>query len=253
MLTIGQLAAYAGVTIATVRHYHKVGLLPEPPRDYSGYRRYDADAVVRLIRIHVLASAGVPLARVETLLDAAPDEFAASVRQIDERLRNEARRIQATRKRLAQLTTGDTLALPESVVGYLNRLRRLGVDERYIEHERDAWIMVAAQLPDQIDDMMRGKHRDLDDPDMVRLYELFSQAFDFTPGDPRLVEAADILDRVLTRAADAGELNVDSFDEAFIELMDTTMEQSAPAATELLELLAERGWTGWTHFQRQGD
>ena len=42
MLTIGQLAAYAGVTVRAVRHYHAKGLLPEPQRDHSGYRRYDA-------------------------------------------------------------------------------------------------------------------------------------------------------------------------------------------------------------------
>src|SRR5690606_12679291 len=102
MLTIGQLAAYAGVTVAAVRHYHKVGLLPEPQRDRSGYRSYDADAVVRLNRIHVLASEGVPLSRVDRLLNAEPDEFASSVRDIDRRLREEARRIQDTRKRLAQ-------------------------------------------------------------------------------------------------------------------------------------------------------
>ena len=48
MLTIGQLAAYAGVTVRTVRHYHAKGLLPEPARDHSGYRRYDAAAVVAL-------------------------------------------------------------------------------------------------------------------------------------------------------------------------------------------------------------
>lgn len=29
MLTIGQLAAYAGVTVRAVRHYHNIGLLPE--------------------------------------------------------------------------------------------------------------------------------------------------------------------------------------------------------------------------------
>src|SRR5438876_421698 len=33
MLTIGQLAAYAGVTVRAVRHYHQIGLLPEPQRD----------------------------------------------------------------------------------------------------------------------------------------------------------------------------------------------------------------------------
>ena len=44
MLTIGQLAAYAGVTTRAVRHYHQVGLLPEPERDASGYRTYAAPA-----------------------------------------------------------------------------------------------------------------------------------------------------------------------------------------------------------------
>lgn len=143
--------------------------------------------------------------------------------------------------------------MPGSVVGHLDRLRGMGVSEHYIERERDAWIMVAAQLPDRIDAMMEAKHRDLDGPDIVRLYELFSQALGFTPDDPRVVEAADILDRVLTRAAERGELNVEGFDDPFIDLMDTTMAESGPAATRLLELLAERGWKGWTRFERTDD
>jgi len=143
--------------------------------------------------------------------------------------------------------------VPGSVVGHLDRLRGMGVSEHYIERERDAWIMVAAQLPDRIDAMMEAKHRDLDAPDIVRLYELFSQALGFTSDDPRVVEAADILDRVLTRAAERGELNVEGFDDPFIDLMDTTMAESGPAATRLLELLAERGWKGWTRFERTDD
>ena len=39
MLTIGELASYAGVTVRAVRRYHAKGLLPEPERDHSGYRR----------------------------------------------------------------------------------------------------------------------------------------------------------------------------------------------------------------------
>ncbi|HYK31487.1 MAG TPA: MerR family transcriptional regulator, partial [Streptosporangiaceae bacterium] len=50
-LTIGQVADYVGVTIRAIRHYHQRGLLAEPERDYSGYRRYDANAVVDLIKI----------------------------------------------------------------------------------------------------------------------------------------------------------------------------------------------------------
>jgi DNA-binding transcriptional MerR regulator len=70
MITIGQLAAYAGVTIKAVRHYHQRGLLEEPPRDSSGYRRYGARDAIDLLKIKTLASAGVPLARVKDLLAA---------------------------------------------------------------------------------------------------------------------------------------------------------------------------------------
>src|SRR5262245_55642368 len=205
MLTISQLAAYAGVTVRAVRHYHQIGLLPEPERDRSGYRSYGAAAVVRLIRIHTLAAAGVPLARVQELLDASPEEFAGGVREIDKHLRAEIRRLQGTRKRLARLAAGEHLALPQSVVGYLDRLRGLGVEERYIELERDAWIMVAAQDP-HLDAVIAKKHEYLDDPDMVKLYSLVSGALDWPADDPRIVEVADILERLLLRAVEAGEV-----------------------------------------------
>ncbi|MEV1178885.1 MerR family transcriptional regulator, partial [Nonomuraea sp. NPDC049784] len=91
MLTIGELASYAGVTVRAVRHYHAKGLLPEPERDHSGYRRYGAGAVVELIKIRTLAEAGVPLARVRELLQADEEEFAAAVADIDRRLRAEIR------------------------------------------------------------------------------------------------------------------------------------------------------------------
>src|SRR6185369_10370734 len=72
VITIGQLADYAGVTTKTVRVYHAKGLLPEPGRDSSGYRRYTAQHAVELIKIRTLADAGVPLARIRDLR-AAPD------------------------------------------------------------------------------------------------------------------------------------------------------------------------------------
>ena len=250
MLTIGRLAAYAGVTVRAVRHYHKIGLLPEPTRDRSGYRTYDAAAVVRLIRIHTLADAGVPLARVQELLAAGPAEFAGGVDRIDRAMRAEIRRLQGARRRLARLADAEQLALPPSVVGYLDRLRGLGVSDRYIATERDAWVMVAAQVPEQIDAVMAKKHQDLDDPDMLRLYQLISSAFDCPPDDPRVVEVADILERLRFRAMAAGELSTAGLDDQFAALLDATMLESSPAAARLLEILEERGWTGWTRIER---
>ncbi|MFE3256316.1 MerR family transcriptional regulator [Nocardia sp. NPDC059229] len=258
MLTISRLAAYAGVTVRAVRHYHRIGLLPEPERDHSGYRTYDAAAVVRLIRIHALAAAGVPLARVQELLEADPEEFAASVRAIDKELRAEIRRLQGTRERLAKLAAGEQLALPQSVVDYLDRLRGLGVEERYIELERDGWIMIAAQVPDLIDAVIAKKHEELDNPDMVRLYQLVSGALDWSADDSRIVEVADILERLLIRAMAAGEADAgrvggkltDVMDDQFVDLLDTTMLETSPVAERLMAMLAERGWKGWTRVER---
>ncbi|MEE2039607.1 MerR family transcriptional regulator [Nocardiopsis sp. CT-R113] len=250
MLTISQLAAYAGVTVRAVRHYHRIGLLPEPARDRSGYRVYDADAVVRLIRIRTLADAGVPLARVQELLDAGQEEFLRGVREIDKELRAEARRLQDTRKRLARLAAGDHLALPQGVVDYLDRLRGLGLDERYIEMERDAWIMIAGQIPHKIDAVIATKHRELDDPDMVEFYRLVSEALDWSADDPRIVRIADILEGLMIRAVEADGLQEDGLDDPFVDLMDSTMLESSPVAERLLAILGERGWKGWTRVER---
>jgi DNA-binding transcriptional MerR regulator len=251
MLTISQLAAYAGVTVRAVRHYHRIGLLAEPERDRSGYRTYGTAAVVRLIRIRTLADAGVPLARVQELLDAGPEEFADGVQEIDEALRAEIRRLQDTRSRLARLAAGEHLALPQGVVDYLDRLRGLGVEERYIEMERDAWIMIAAQVPHSIDSVIAKKHEELDDPDMVKLYSLLSGALDWPVDDPRVVEIADIMERLMIRAEEAGEVGADDgIDEQFVDLLDSTTANSSPVAERLRAILEERGWRGWIRIER---
>ncbi len=123
MLTISQLAATAGVTVRTVRHYHHIGLLPEPERDASGYRRYSAQAAVDLIRIRTLADAGVPLARIDAVLHAQPAEFAAAIADIDAELRRKIDQLTEHRRRIAELASGEGLVLPPEVVAILDRMR----------------------------------------------------------------------------------------------------------------------------------
>jgi hypothetical protein len=192
----------------------------------------------------------VPLARVQELLDATPEDFAKGVKEIDKELRAEIRRLQDNRKRIARLAAGESLALPQSAVDYLDTLRRLGVDERYIELERDAWIMVAARVPHLIDSVIAKKRQELADPDMVKLYRLLSEAVDWPADTPRIVEIADVLERLVVRALDAGEeLSVD-LDDSFVDLLDTTMLETSPLAGRLLAILEERGWRGWTRIER---
>ena len=253
MLTISQLATYAGVTVRAVRHYHAKGLLPEPVRDQSGYRRYDAAAVVDLIRIRTLADAGVPLSRVQELLTADEEEFAAAIADIDRRLRAEIRERQRHRERVAQLAVGDRLVLPPEAVDYLDRLRELRVPERAIEMERDAWILVAAQIPDQMPALMALKRGQIDDPAVTAIYLDLVEAVDWDVDDPRLPAVADRL--VVMFEEDAESRNHDevadfTLDDELVALLDEVFVNAVPVARSLLRLLEERGWTGWTKLER---
>lgn len=255
MLTISQLASYAGVTVRAVRHYHAKGLLPEPGRDHSGYRRYDAAAVVELVRIRTLADAGVPLSRVEELLGAGDDEFAAAVEEIDRRLRVEIRERQRHRERIAQLAAGDSLALPPEASAYVTRMRELGFPERLIEIERDSWILLAAQMPDEVPALMAIKHAQIEHPVVRRLYLDIGDLVDCTADDPRLPALADrvvaFIEAAAAEAADVEEGHQHQpVSGELIALLDTVFAESFPCAKSLLALLQERGWTGWTDIRR---
>jgi DNA-binding transcriptional MerR regulator len=252
LLTISELARFAGVTVRAVRHYHARGLLPEPGRDDSGYRRYDAQAAVDLIRIRTLAEAGVPLARVGELLQAGDVEFAGAVDDIDRRLRTEIERLSDHRARIARLAAGDSLALPVEVVRYLQQLREIGISERGIAAERDAWILVAAHMPDEIVGVIGLKAEGLADPLFREIYRSFDQAADWDPADPRLADLADVMsdyidrqdaeqDQTTTRASD----HLPEFDRRLVALLES-QENAAPAWRRLRALLAERGHKGWT-------
>ncbi|HKT00137.1 MAG TPA: MerR family transcriptional regulator [Rugosimonospora sp.] len=255
MLTISQLAAYAGVTVRAVRHYHQIGLLPEPQRDASGYRRYSATAVVSLIRIRTLANAGVPLSQIRQMLDADAPTFADAIHRIDNHLRDEIERLETSRKQIAQLAAGDSLALPPEVVAYLDRLREIGVSERMVAGERDGWILVAARWPDHIREMVRGKLTELEDPRLVRLYRVLSEIFesDDAGDDPRLEEAADIMADLAEQAYTSGAgLNLDEAaqDDLPFDLLDALGVEADPRVKRLMDLMRERGWARWTRLER---
>jgi DNA-binding transcriptional MerR regulator len=254
MLTIGQLAAYAGVTVRAVRHYHQIGLLPEPERDASGYRRYGPAAVVSLIKIRTLANAGVPLSQIAQMLEAEAATFAETLGRIDRHLRDEIERLETSRKQIAQLTAGDSLALPPEVVYYLDRLREIGASERMVDAERDGWILVAARWPDRIREWMPAKLAELDNPQLVRLYRVLSEIFDSHAGDddPRLEEAADIMAALAEQAYTSGEINPgeEAHDDLPFDLLDDLAVETDPRAQRLKDLMRERGWTGWNRMER---
>ncbi len=67
-MNIGEFARQAGVAIDTVRYYERQGLLPEPVRSPSGYRRYGPDDLVRLQFIRRAKVLGFTLEEIADLM-----------------------------------------------------------------------------------------------------------------------------------------------------------------------------------------
>lgn len=68
-LSIGDLAAKAGVPTSTIRYYERSGLVSPASRSDSNYRLYDQESVDRLRFIRAAQSAGLTLADIRTLLE----------------------------------------------------------------------------------------------------------------------------------------------------------------------------------------
>lgn len=64
-----ELAKMAGVSVRTLRHYHAIGILPEPSRHENGYRDYGPAALLRVLRIRQLSSLGFSLEQIGPMLD----------------------------------------------------------------------------------------------------------------------------------------------------------------------------------------
>ena len=76
-MTIGELAAAAGVNVQTVRYYERRGILSAPERTASGYRTYDAEALDRLRFIRRAQELGFSLEEISELLELRVEDPAA--------------------------------------------------------------------------------------------------------------------------------------------------------------------------------
>ncbi|MBO3749371.1 MerR family transcriptional regulator [Streptosporangiaceae bacterium NEAU-GS5] len=115
-MRIGELAALVGVSTRTVRHYHHLGLLPEPPRLGNGYREYRLRDAVLLARVRRLAELGLSLDEIrDVLADDQGRELREVLLELDHDLAGQQQAIAARRARLAALLAEDELE-PDSAI-----------------------------------------------------------------------------------------------------------------------------------------
>jgi DNA-binding transcriptional MerR regulator len=103
-MRIGELASLVGVSTRAVRHYHRIGLLPEPARKANGYREYSLRDAVELARVRRLTELGLSLDEVgDALDDDAARDLAEILRELDVGLARQEAELRRRRARLAQV------------------------------------------------------------------------------------------------------------------------------------------------------
>jgi len=68
MITIGELAKRAGCTVATIRYYESIGLMPRAQRRDGGHRAYGRADLARIVLIRRCRDFDMPIDRIKALL-----------------------------------------------------------------------------------------------------------------------------------------------------------------------------------------
>ena len=119
-VTIGGAAEFVGTTPRAIRHYHQIGLVPEPERGSDDRRRYGYDEMIRLLWIRRMADAGIALNDIRDAFGAGNAD--SNVDQILYRLEGAlvARQAELEKQRIAvhrMRERGSTLGLLSDMVG----------------------------------------------------------------------------------------------------------------------------------------
>lgn len=159
LLRISEIAQLLGVTPKTVRHYHKLHLLPEPVRSEGGYRLYSTADLFHLRRIRRLQALGLSLQQIKAILDADdPDAVLHdALETLQKELALQQARIEARRERIAQyIAEGISLVEVEQPEARSPSYERLRQKSQHLPALNETLSQIDAQVFSQWDDFDLG-------------------------------------------------------------------------------------------------
>ncbi|GAA2253002.1 MerR family transcriptional regulator [Streptomyces amakusaensis] len=257
-MRIGELAALAGVTTRTVRHYHRLGVLPEPGRLANGYREYGIRHAVALARVRRLTGLGMGLAEVrEVLADEAGVELVEILEELDADLARQEAVIGGRRARLGELMRQaregrlpvegpvspelygllGAVGAGDSGVAAKDRSHLVLLDTVLGEGDRERFF--GALRPFADDEALTGRVRGL--------YERLDALADAEPDDPRVGplgdELAAVVPEELVRMMGEGAEGVDPLGDSFGKalLADFAPAQAATVRRMIAKIAARAG------------
>ncbi|MFD6150811.1 MULTISPECIES: MerR family transcriptional regulator [unclassified Streptomyces] len=258
-MRIGELAAVAGVSTRAVRHYHRIGLLPEPARQPNGYREYGLRDAVELARVRRLTELGLSLDEVrDVLADDAGKDLAEILTELDADLARQEETIRRRRARLRDLLAqadADGGLPPEAPVS--PALAALFADfDRAAAHlpgpepaslalDRRLLALLDTSAPASGDRLGRLAEAFTADPGTTRrayaLYRRLDDLADAAPDDPRVEGTARELLALLPTDLAVGDGPGDGPDNGFLDAVYADFSPAQAAVLRrVISLLKER-------------
>ncbi|MEU1516895.1 MerR family transcriptional regulator [Streptomyces sp. NPDC005811] len=211
-MRIGELAEAVGVTTRAVRHYHHLGLLPEPERLANGYRDYTLRHAVVLARIRRLTELGLGLAEIRDVLaedegagagkrlaEVAGKDLVEVLTELDQDLARQEAAIRERRARLRVLLETEQLPAegpvsPELAALFARTAGRVS-DSPMAALDREVLaLMETAAPPAERERLLAALDSLLESPEAVaridEAYALLDALADAEPDDPRVEAAA---------------------------------------------------------------
>lgn len=236
MLTISELADLAGVTPRAIRHYHRVGVLPEPPRRGNGYRSYGPAHLVRLTQIRRMQDVGLSLAEIGRLADDPAGDTRGALLALDAELARQQAELLRRREAIAAVLAGPAdLALPAELAVLLDRAVALGLPAEAVAVERDALALLVALYPGRVPALVAMYRQALGDDRMVALGLRFTALADVPAEDPAVdALAAELADALRGRAGQGPA------EDWRVDVLATYFQQAlSPAQQRCAELIGK--------------
>ena len=212
-MRIGELADLAGISTRAIRHYHRVGLLPEPARRANGYREYEMRDAVALARVRRLTELGLSLDQAgEVLAGDAGRDLGEILGELDADLARREAEIRSRRARLAGLArqvagqppaaqaAAGQAPVSAGLAGLFGRMaaaaaRQPGPEPAMAARDRDLMALLETMSPGRHSGWLKLLTGSLGaDPDAAdRAYPVYASLDELAgapPDDPRVEAAA---------------------------------------------------------------
>ena len=151
MYRVSDFAEKAGVTVRTLHHYDRLGLLKPSGRTEAGYRLYGERDFARLQQIVTLKFIGLPLRQIKDLLDRSDLDLMATLRLqrrmlLEKRLQVEAaiQAIEEAERSLKSSCAPDLAAL-KKIIEVMERQNAMEWTKKYYSEEAQAKIAERAR------------------------------------------------------------------------------------------------------------